>query len=282
MKILYVTDLHGIEWKFHQIYQSAISLKVDIVINGGDLFPFKGNLLHQDKFISNFLGNHFSKYESQQIYYLTMLGNDDLRIFDDLFQKFCDKYLYVENVAQKKYQIEGYKYEFIGMNWVTDLPFGLKDRVRKDTEDFEFPGQFGNQFLSIQNGWEKIEDWFSYANSLPTIEDEMRELVKPSDMKNTIYIIHMPPSNLGLDVCHDGRKVGSKAIYEFLKKNQPKVSLHGHIHESPEVSGEWYSSLDNTICIQPGQSHYHEDNVKFAVFDLDTMNLERKIVKKDN
>ena len=195
MKLLYVTDIHGIEWKHNKIFEIADSLKIDIVINGGDIFPFTGNLLHQDKFIIGFLDEYFARYESVGIYYLGLLGNDDLRIFDNLFQRICDKYSYVVNIAQKKFQINWSKYEFIGMNLVSDLPFGLKDRARKDTKDFEYPKQIGKQYLSTPNGFQRIEDWFSYAENLPTIEDEFKALVKPFVNNNTIYIIHEPPSN---------------------------------------------------------------------------------------
>ncbi|MFX1298182.1 MAG: metallophosphoesterase [Promethearchaeota archaeon] len=282
MKILYVTDIHGIEWKHNEILEVASSLKPDVVINGGDLLPFKGNLLQQDKFITGFLDEYFSKFESMKTYYLGLLGNDDLRIFDDVFQNTCDKYSYVVNMAQRKFQIEDSKYEFIGMNWVSDLPFGLKDRARKDTNSFELPKQIGKQFLSTSNGFKKIEDWFSYIETLPTIEEELKTLVKPFDVSNTIYIFHNPPTNLGLDVCFDGRTVGSKAEYIFLKKNQPKISLHGHIHESPSVSGKWYSQVGNTICIQPGQSRQDENYLIYVLIDLETMNMERKMIKKNN
>jgi Icc-related predicted phosphoesterase len=275
MKLLFVTDIHGIEWKHNKIFEIANSSEINVVINGGDMLPFKGNLLNQDKFITGFLDEYFSRYESKEIYFLVMLGNDDLRIFDDLFQKTCDKYSHVVNIAQKKFQIEGSKYEFIGMNLISDLPFGLKDRARKDTKDFELPKQIGKQYLSIPNGFKRLEDWRSYINTLPTIENELKNLVKPSDMNNTIYIFHNPPANLELDVTYDGRRVGSIAEYAFLKKNQPKLSLHGHIHESPLVSGKWSSELGKTICIQPGQSHQTEKSLFYVVIDLKRMNIER-------
>jgi len=281
MKLLYVTDIHGIEWKHNKIFEIASSSKMDVVINGGDMLPFKGNLLHQDKFITGFLDKYFSRFESKGIYFLGLLGNDDLGIFDDLFQKTCDKYSYVVNIAQTRFQIESSKYEFIGMNWVTDLPFGLKDRVRKDTKDFKHPKQIGKQYLSTLNGFKKLEDWLSYTETLPTIEDELRNLVRPFNMSNTIYIIHNPPANLDLDITHDGQKVGSKAEYEFLKENQPKLSIHGHIHESPGISGRWYSHLGKTICIQPGQSQQHENLLHYVLVDLETMNIERKVIERN-
>jgi Icc-related predicted phosphoesterase len=282
MKLLYVTDIHGIEWKHNKIFEIVDSLKIDVVINGGDILPFKGNLMHQDKFIAGFLDDYFSKFETKGIHYIGLLGNDDLGIFDDLFQKTCEKYLHVANIAQTLFQIPDNKYEFIGMNWVSDLPFGLKDRARRDSKDFEHPTQRGKQYLSTPDGFKRIDDWFSYAANLPTIEDELRNLVKPINMSNTIYIFHNPPANLDLDVTYKGLKVGSKAEYAFLKKNQPLLSLHGHIHESPDVSGNWFSQLGRTVCIQPGQSHQHEDFLIYVVIDLETMNFERKIVEKVN
>ena len=282
MKLLLATDIHGIKWKYERVFHEAISLNIDMIINGGDMLPFKGNLLYQDKFITGFLDDYFSKCNSSGLYLACQLGNDDCIIFDEIFQEICDKYSHVFNVAQKRFQIKDHGYEFIGMNWVTDLPFGLKDRARMDNRDFTLPKQIGKQYISNPNGWIKIEDWSSYIKTLPTIEEEMNQLIKPDNMKKAIYIIHVPPSNLGLDVCHDGRKVGSIAVYEFLKRNQPLISFHGHIHESPEVSGRWNSKLGKTICVQPGQSHQHENHLIYVIIDLETMNFRRFKVNKED
>jgi Icc-related predicted phosphoesterase len=282
MKVIFCSDLHGITWKYERILHEAKALNVDMVINGGDMLTFKGNLLRQDKFITGFLDDYFSNVESSELYYVCQLGNDDCIIFDDLFQETCNKYAYIINLAQKKFQIKDYGYEFIGMNWVTDLPFGLKDRARMDNRDFKLPKQIGKQYISSPNGWIKIEDWASYIKNLPTIEDEMNQLIKPDNMKKAIYIIHIPPNNLGLDVCYDGREVGSIAVYEFLKRNQPLISFHGHIHESPDVSGTWKSKLGKTICAQPGQSHQHENHLIYLIIDLETMNFKRIKVYKDD
>ncbi|MFX0071731.1 MAG: hypothetical protein ACFFAO_11640, partial [Candidatus Hermodarchaeota archaeon] len=149
---------------------------------------------------------------------------------------------------------------------------------------FNFPKQFGRPMISTPNGWKKIKDWFLYAEGIPTIEEELKNLVKPSNMENAIYIIHAPPSNLKLDVCHDGRTVGSEAVYRFLEKYQPFMSFHGHIHECPEVSGKWYNYLGRTLCIQPGQSHHHENYLVYAIINIKNtsdISLERKVVNKN-
>jgi Icc-related predicted phosphoesterase len=101
-------------------------------------------------------------------------------------------------------------------------------------------------------------------------------------MSNAIYIFHSPPSNMELDVTFTGLKVGSIAEYNFLKENQPLMSFHGHIHESPDVSGKWFSQVGQTICIQPGQSHQHENTLNYVLVDLENMNLERKVGKRED
>ncbi|MFW6333555.1 MAG: metallophosphoesterase family protein [Thermodesulfobacteriota bacterium] len=65
--------------------------------------------------------------------------------------------------------------------------------------------------------------------TLPTIAGELAALVYPEAMSWSVYVLHMPPDRLGLDVCFDGRQVGSAAIYDFMAENQPRLSFHGHI-----------------------------------------------------
>jgi len=269
MKIIYVSDLHGCKWKYEELINIAQKYGAKVVINGGDMLPKSGNLFSQADFITDYLDTHFAKFNESGIYYLCFLGNDDLKIFDDLFERVCNKYPFVISLAQHKYNLDGY--EFIGFNWAVDYPFRLKDRCRMDTKEYIFHRQFGSGLLSTQNGLEEISDWISYANTLPTIQDELSQLIRPEDMEQSIYVMHMPPSGLGLDECYSSHKVGSKAIYNFLESNQPKLSLHGHIHESPQVSGKWFSKLNQTLCIQPGQLK----PFTYVSIDLQTMKFER-------
>jgi Icc-related predicted phosphoesterase len=277
MKILYVTDLHGVKWKYDQIIEVSLTEDVDIIINGGDMLPTRPNFFIQDQFILDFLDPYFNKINSHKIKYLFIAGNDDMSIHDDLLESIANKYPFIHSIQNKIYNINGF--EFIGLDLVTDLPFGLKDRARMDTEDFEFPKQIGKPLKSSKDGVEKIDDWFAYAATLPTIEQELDRLEEPKNLKSSIYVLHMPPSNVSLDVCNDARRVGSDAIYEFIKKTQPLLTLHGHIHESPQMSNKWHNEIGNTICVQPGQSNYYEDFLVYVIIDLDTMNLERKILK---
>jgi hypothetical protein len=192
-----------------------------------------------------------------------MFGNDDLRRYDDMLDRICEKFTYVENIAQKRIEIQGF--DIIGFNLVRDYPFTLKDRCRRDNDSFVFGLQYGKGFLSTADGWQELDDWIEYANGLPTIEEELKKLPIPKDNKKAIYVIHMPPSGCELDVCYDGRRVGSDAVYEFLKEKRPLVSLHGHIHENFKVTGEWRYNIEDCVSVQPGQL---SDAFSYVIIDI--------------
>ena len=269
MRILYFTDLHGDQSKYNMIRSLVEKQDVQIIINGGDMLPKHNNLfLDQRKFIEGFLDKHFDSFNGKGIYYLNCLGNDDLRVHDELFEEVCTKYPFVTNLAQKRIEISGF--EFIGMNWVCDYPFRLKDRCRIDGMNFVFPHQFGKGLLSTNNGYEEIENWTTFALTLPSIEEELNRLQSCDNPRKTIYVMHMPPRNQGLDTCYSGEEVGSKSVLEFIEKVQPLYTLHGHIHESPEVAGRWFNQIRDTVCIQPGQTRFFPH----VVIDLEKHSFE--------
>jgi Icc-related predicted phosphoesterase len=272
MKIIYITDVHGYKDKYWWALESAKENGATAVVNGGDMLPKEGDLHRSQRdFVDGFLNQYFSEFEKAGIYHIGYLGNDDLKIHDESFQKVCSKYPHVVDLAQRRFQLDSF--EFIGMNWVVDYPFQLKDRCRKDTKDYVLQRQLGPGLLSTERGFQTLPDWFSFASTLPTIEDELDILPKPKNKRKAIYVIHMPPANVGLDVCWSGEKVGSQAIYEFIEKNQPLLTLHGHIHESPAKSGVWKAKVGKTISVQPGQ--LKPDSVSYVIIDLAKMKLDR-------
>lgn len=273
MRILYTTDLHGRIEYYKRIMEIAIYGHFHMVINGGDLYPKEGDLYRQKSFLTSFFKRHLEEYEREEIYYLTMPGNDDLMVFDPLFERILSPYEFCKDIAGKRVTIDGY--EFIGMNWVTDYPFRLKDRCRRDGEGYVVGEQLGSGLLSRENGFHEIEDWPTYLSQRCTIEEELERLPIPENRRKAIYIIHMPPASLGLDVCFDGRKVGSQAIYSFIQHREPLLTLHGHIHESPLKSYRWKNSLGETLCIQPGQI----DGFTYVTIDLERIEFKRIVEK---
>lgn len=73
--------------------------------------------------------------------------------------------------------------------------------------------------------------------------------------------------------------IGSVDIYEFLKAKQPLLSLHGHIHESPDTeNGSWMNQIGTTTYIQPGQTEFGDSSMVYAEIDLKSGAYARRIV----
>lgn len=274
--ILYVTDLHGDRRKYERTFALAVETGAWLVINGGDMLPHGRMHEDQERFLREFLDPLFARYQAAGIRHFGMPANDDLRVHDPLFDGICSRYPLVENLAGRK--VAAGSYEFLGFPLVTDYPFRLKDRARMDSAEFVLPAQFGRALLSRPGGWEEIPDWESHARSLPTIGQELAALPAPEDPDRAVYVIHGPPAGLGLDVVRGGQPVGSASTARFIETVQPLLTLHGHIHESPEESGVWQGRLGKTVCLQPGQS---AAGLTVVAGSLEEMRFTRRILPVD-
>jgi Icc-related predicted phosphoesterase len=102
----------------------------------------------------------------------------------------------------------------------------------------------------------------------PSIAEALSALAQQSDPQRTIYVCHTPPFDTPLDSMPHKRHVGSKALRAFIEQHAPPLTLHGHIHESPELSGRYAAQLGPTWSINPGH-----DPRRFQAVTLDTDDL---------
>lgn len=275
MEILYMTDLHGDVAKYEKSKDMAVKMGIKCIVNGGDMFPKHRDISSRLEFIEEYLPTFFKSLKDEGIIYICVYGNDDLAMFDDIFEAICEKYDNIFNITGKKIEINGY--EFIGLDKVLDYRFGLKDRVVKEDghitpSQLMIPIKFdGNEYIEIPNWNEYVRD------SLLDMKDVLEELPKPDVAANSIYVIHMPPLSMGLGRIGPRKDVGSREIYQFIVKKQPLLTLHGHIHESPDF-GLWDNKIGNTICIQPGQTPLNDRDMNVVYFNLKTKEYARQVV----
>lgn len=279
MKILYVTDLHGDKEKYRRTLELAIEKEINVIVNGGDMLPKLGERhLEQPEFIKGFLLDYFVELQDNNIIYLTMLGNDDLLTVDVLFEDVCSEFENVHNIAGKKIYIDGY--EIIGMNYILDHPFGCKDRVITETR--YIPQRQLSPFAGISNeyGYDRIFNWFEYSRTeLSQMCDVLDGLPAPENPQKAIYVMHMPPAGLKLgQLLYQDLDIGSADIYDFLKVKQPLLTLHGHIHESPDTEkGTWINQIGRTTCIQPGQTELYDSKMVYVEMELRNKKYLRQI-----
>ena len=177
MKILYVTDLHGDKKKYRKILDVAIEKEIKVIVNGGDMLPKQCDRhSEQSFFINGFLDEYFEELKKQDITYLAMLGNDDLLAADEMFDNLCDRFENVCNIAGRKFSVNGY--EFIGMNYILDHPFGCKDRVV--TETHYIPQRQLSPVAGISNAvdYDRIYNWLEYSRTELLVEKEGLQRLK--------------------------------------------------------------------------------------------------------
>lgn len=92
--------------------------------------------------------------------------------------------------------------------------------------------------------------------------------------------MHMPPAGLRLGQLYSqDLDIGSIDIYYFLKEKQPLLSLHGHIHECFDTrKGKWINGINNTTCIQSGQTEFYDDKMVYVEIDLFNEKYERNVI----
>lgn len=272
MKILYTTDLHGIKWKFEKI--SSLIKDHDLLIIGADILPKNVHDVQKQQFgfLTKYLPRFFAEID---IPIIIDFGNDDHMTNYENFKNMID---HTENVYyshMQSFTINGVV--FAGMHFVPDYPFLCKDWCRRDgdrlADSFQMPGQ--PVISSKTYGYERISNLQSYFRNHISIDEALDTIDIPD-----VLLTHAPPRTINLDVCNDMREVGSIAVTNYIIKNAPKLTLHGHIHESYYMTGKCIGSLaENSISIQPGQNGISE--LVYCEFNLNNVkDTFKRIIKR--
>ena len=292
MKVLYATDLHGQIPKFECV--KRILNYHDILILGADLLPKGQNASEKRiiKFINEYLPSFFEYMPNIPI--ILDFGNDDRKMYYEMFGEVIAKY---KNVYASHHNvIEFGSYTFAGMHYVPDYPFSIKDWCRRDGAKICDPSQLGIPFTTINGVEEKIGDLKQFLLDAPSIMEELNYLPKPTN--KTIYLIHSPPSKSRLDNCwkrtYDKDEkghlypslkqtsVGSIDVRKWIQKEKPWLCLHGHIHESFQLTGVCINKVFKTICINPGQKGGGGKQMPMFVWcEFDLNDVEKTFIRKE-
>ncbi len=267
MKILYTSDLHG----RRDFYQEIITLtkweKINAVVLGGDLFPMQGTVMDslgiQNHFIENLFYPFLIELKDQadaSVY--CILGNDDWAATLPLLRQFESDHL-VHLLEGQTFQLSD-EWIITGYPYVPPTPFSLKDFEKRDLKN-DMPVHTTDFPAISQSGSIERIDEAVYFTQQSSIEEDMTLLPRVRNDQKVICVMHAPPYHTALDRMGNGRSTGSKAIRYFIKKEQPAMTLHGHIHESPMVSGFYWQRMGQTLSVNPGQMGAH---LSAVIWDL--------------
>jgi Icc-related predicted phosphoesterase len=276
IRCAFASDLHGSVERWSKLFQALRDDPPDGLFLGGDLLPSALlpksalDLGHED-FLNGFVAVELARLKSAlgSTYpkVFVILGNDDGRFEEPAVLEIATRglwtYAHGRRAMLREHAVYGYAY-------VPPTPFLLKDWERYDVSRYVDPGCIGpEEGMRSVPVRESDVQW-------GTIEGDLKALVQDDDVTGALFLFHGPPYRTNLDrAALDGRTVdhvpldvhvGSIAVRRFIEERQPLVTLHGHVHESSRLTGEWRDRLGPTHLF--GAAH---DGPELALvrFDLD-------------
>lgn len=298
MKIFFATDIHGSEICWKKFLNSAAFYKADLVILGGDItgkvmVPITAYQGYWEVTVAGELHRLETEEELAAVeaqirnrgYYPFVVSRDELLALSDedgsVDRRFAaemsstlDRWL---DMADGK--LGGGKIPCI-LNGGNDDMFEI-DEVLESSPCVNFAeGKVIDLdgFSLVSLGYTNPTPWNTFRE-LP--EDRLAERIEGivsqvPDMGRAIFNFHAPPYGSGLDeapaldaslkLLHGGatmKPVGSTAVADVISREQPMLSVHGHIHE-----GRGVTRIGRTLTINPGSS-YADGVLQGAVIDLD-------------
>lgn len=286
-KILFASDLHSSEVFFLKVISTAKNFNVDLLLISGDLtgkaiVPIVK--LDSGLYVTTFMGEDYKVSEAELPplqrdvrkcgYYYRIMNRQEYEEFkghpekiDELFDKVTREA--VENWVRKIEEILPKDMRVV-MNPGNDDTFAI-DEILKKAERIEYTV---GKVYNLDDAHEMINcDWVNPTpwNSPRECEEEelekrlRTEIKRASNMSQLVCDFHAPPFNTTIDLAPKlgkGMKpkmfmgqpqyehVGSTAVRKVIEEFQPKMGLHGHIHESPGIY-----KLGKTVCFNPGSEY---------------------------
>ena len=271
----FVSDLHGKIDRYEKLFEAIREEKPMALFLGGDLLPHS---LKQQKINNRVITDFTTQYLIDRFELLkrqmgkeypsvfVILGNDDARSEEKHFIAHTEKnlwhYIHFRREMYRGYNIFGYSY-------VPPTPFQIKDWERYDVSRYVDPG-----CVPPTEGFRTVESTDDIEYS--TIKKDLEKMAGNMPHEKSIFLFHSPPYKTNLDrAALDGMTVdhvpldvhvGSIAIKQFIEDSQPFLTLHGHIHESSRITGQYIEITGRSIALGAAW-----DGPELAIikFDLD-------------
>jgi Icc-related predicted phosphoesterase len=270
----FVSDLHGSEHRYRALFAAVERDHPAAVFLGGDILPHRWSSgAGENDFFDEVLVGGFrslrNRLDSNAPKVFIILGNDDDRSCEPGFLDGDREGLWI--YLHERWSEIG-SHPVFGYANVPPTPFQLKDWERYDVSRYTDPG-----CVSPERGHRTVpvdHDEIRYG----TIAADLKKSTGGRDLSRTVMLFHSPPYQTALDrAALDGRMVdhvpmdvhvGSIAIQRFIEERQPMLTLHGHIHEAPRLTGTWLERIGRTHAFTAAHDGPELALVRFDLNDL--------------
>ncbi len=282
--IAYTSDVHGNELQYQKLIDYALQNRVNSVIIGGDVLPknLSGEkfIAGQRAFLEQKLLKMIDSLKTENISTFFLLGNDDAAANVDLIEN-LPTYIHTRRRKLNEH------FDVCGYSYVPITPFGIKDwekydlsTVHPSLESYYEQRKRTNYRLEGFKTTTGKKVAFRFESQMEQNESIQRDLENPvftQNQRKTIYVIHTPPDYTSLDQLYSGEHVGSIAVRLFIQKNKHYITLHGHIHETVEVSGTFKEKIGDTFSFSSGNDN-NSKRLALILFDLDNPDEAKRVV----
>jgi uncharacterized protein len=280
-RFAFATDIHGQLERLEKLFRWIEQQAPATLLLGGDLLPSPGarGAAPSDEFLTSCLGTELGRLRrtmgSAYPRVGAIMGNDDPRGHEPDFlaleQLGLWTYLQSRVVPWGALQVAGYAF-------VPPTPFQLKDWEKYDVSRYVDPG-----CTPPTEGLRTMTP--DHDPRYATIEQDLDALAQRLDPTHAIVLFHCPPYGTVLDrAALDGVHVdnvpldvhvGSIAIRRFIESHGPRITLHGHVHESVSLTGQWRQQLGRSTLM--GAAH-HGRELALVLFDPDDLASAERIL----
>jgi Icc-related predicted phosphoesterase len=304
VKLFFASDIHGSTTCFRKLVNAAAFYRVDHLLMGGDLAgkELVPVIAEGSRWRATFRGTRFdletaaeaAEFERR----VATVGAYPLRTDEPFVEALREDQDLVETTLhalalERTEEWIAWAVERLGGSR-TELYIGLGNDDYDDMVPLLDQGpvryahdglvQVGD-FTLASLGWSNVTPWRTNRECTEEeLRDRLVELRRAGDPGRTIFNVHVPPYDCGLDQAPrlddelqiqlvggqpDMVPVGSTAVAEAIADFQPVLSLHGHIHE-----GRGVAKVGSSTVVNPG-SEYEQGSLLGAVLEIKPGRVKR-------
>jgi Icc-related predicted phosphoesterase len=272
---LFASDLHGRIRRYERLLAAMARERPAAVFLGGDLLPpaLPGADLDPASFLLQWLRPRLEALQaslgSRYPRIFAIPGNDDLRVFEESMLELDRSGLWTY-LQERRAEFAGHA--VYGYGYVPPTPFLLKDWERYDVSRFVDPG-----CVSPEEGRRSVPIEPRVARH-STIHEDLERLLGAGPLDRAVLLLHAPAHRTLLDrAALDGKTiehvpldlhVGSIAVRRVIESRAPKLTLHGHVHESAGLTGSWRDRLGITEMFSAAHDGPELALIRFDLDDL--------------
>jgi len=256
----FVADIHGSTERYEKLLEAVRKERPGAVFLGGDLLPtlraLGGEAVVSDpEELAGLFDEVRRELGEEYPRVFLILGNDDPRSMEADFIAAGERgaWTYLHN---RRAEFEGRP--VFGYSFVPPTPFLNKDWERYDVSRYVDPGcvspEEGHRSVPVDPGVTRYK----------TIMEDLENLLGEEDLSSAVLLFHTPPYQTNLDLTGLAGQmidhvpldphVGSIAVRRLIEERGPKITLHGHIHESAHRTGSWRDRIQETHLL--GAAHH--------------------------